>query len=404
MLISNAMNNQSSFNNLCICVLQAKKNAYSETFVINHVKYLGESTHHLCGGRVPAFDAKTGRCLAPLPLYWLSRVWRFIVKRRCNTIPFDEALVENGDTITRWAFRRYLKKHKIQVVLAEFGQTAASVWKECRRLGIPLVPHFHGRDVYHRLTLENHMVQYQDLLSFAPLAIVNSEKMRRHVAAWGCATEKLFNIQPGVDVDQFEKQSLEGKPYHFLFVGRFTEKKAPHLLILAFHQVNKIYPDARLVMIGDGDLMKVCRHLVKALGLCDAVTFAGVLSPQLVAETMKQSFALVHAAVTAEDGDMEGGPVSIIEAQACGLPVVASKHGGIEETVLNGITGILVEEWDIDGLAKGMLALINKPDLALEMGFRARLNVEQKYEVKQQVEKLRQVLINAVGIFKASHS
>ena len=140
-----------------------------------------------------------------------------------------------------------------------------------------------------------------------------------------------------------------------------VEKKAPHLVLATFARVLRECPDARLHFIGDGALLGVCRDLAAALGIDHAVTFLGAQPHDIVEREMRQARALVQHSVIASNGDSEGTPVAILEAGAMGLPVVATRHAGIPDVVADGVTGFLVEERDVCGMATHMLALARNP-------------------------------------------
>src|SRR4030065_356569 len=102
----------------------------------------------------------------------------------------------------------------------------------------------------------------------------------------------------------------------------------------------------------------------------------------------------MHSMVTASDGDSEGLPVVLLEAQAVGLPIISSLHGGIPEGVLDSKSGFLVPEKDVDALAKKIEYLIEHPELWPDMGRYGRKFVEERYDI----QKLNQRLVK---IYKA---
>ena len=157
-------------------------------------------------------------------------------------------------------------------------------------------------------------------------------------------------------------------PPHFLAVGRFVGKKAPHLTISAFGEMYLVEPAATLTMVGDGPLLEQARAHATSLGLQDAISFPGVLTPEEIVALMGNARAFVQHSVTAPDGDREGSPVALLEAQMAGLPVVSTRHSGIPEIVADGETGILVEERDAAGMGRAMARLAREPMLAGTLG------------------------------------
>jgi glycosyltransferase involved in cell wall biosynthesis len=96
--------------------------------------------------------------------------------------------------------------------------------------------------------------------------------------------------------------------------------------------------------------------------------------------------------VEAADGDSEGTPVALLEASASGLPVVATRHAGITDVVIDGETGSLVDEGDVDMMAAHMIELARNPGLAARMGVRGRLHVAARYSIDKNVGALWEVL------------
>ena len=180
-------------------------------------------------------------------------------------------------------------------------------------------------------------------------------------------------------------------------VGRFVEKKAPELTLLAFLKVRQEVPDARLVMIGDGPLRGPCQRICRALGLEEAVALPGAEPPPVVAARLRRARAFVQHSVTALDGDAEGTPVSVLEASACGLPVVATRHAGIKDVVEEGRTGLLVDEGDVEGMARHLLDLARDPALAARLGRAGRERIERHFSMDASIGKLWAVIDGVRG-------
>jgi glycosyltransferase involved in cell wall biosynthesis len=132
--------------------------------------------------------------------------------------------------------------------------------------------------------------------------------------------------------------------------------------------------------------------LAKSLGIDGAVTFAGSQSHAQVAEWLHRARLLVLPSHTPPDGDTEGTPLAILEAAATGLPVVSTRHAGIPEAVLDGQTGLLVDEHDLQGFARAWLELLRSPAQAAEWGSAGRRHIEAHYESTAQHAKLWDVI------------
>jgi len=135
--------------------------------------------------------------------------------------------------------------------------------------------------------------------------------------------------------------------------------------------------------------------MVGALGMEGAVALQGTRPHADVAAAMRGARAFVQHSVRAGDGDCEGSPVAVAEAGAAGLPAVATRHAGIPETVLDGVTGLLVEERDVDGMADRMIELARDPALAARLGRAARERICSEFSMGKRIGRLAAILEDA---------
>lgn len=286
-------------------------------------------------------------------------------------------------------------KNKIQVVLAEYGPTAVSVLKICKLLKIPLVVHFHGFDASEFSTIEKFGKKYRDVFNYATAVVVVSKKMIEDISILGCPKEKICISYYGPSNDFFQ---INPRPENkqFVAVGRFVEKKAPHLTLAAFKKLTEKYPEVKLVMIGSGELLPICRHLTKFWGIEKNVVFPGILSTDKIKLVFSDSLAFIQHSITASNGDSEGTPVAILEASAASLPVVATKHAGINDVIIHEKTGFLVEEQDVENMAAYMIKLIENSEMAIEMGRRGRKNISENYTLQEHLNKIETILRQSI--------
>ena len=293
------------------------------------------------------------------------------------------------------AYVRAFRNHAAQAVLAEYGPTGVRTMPACRRLGIPLVVHFHGFDASVRSVLQKHAATYPALFEKAAAIVAVSQAMRAGLVALGAPADKVHYNPCGVDCRQFGGANPAGAPPVFVAVGRFVEKKAPQLTLTAFADVFRSHPSARLRMIGDGPLLAECREMAARLQLDHAVTFLGTQPPAVVQDEMRKARAFVQHSIEAENGDREGTPVGILEAGASGLPVVATHHGGIPDVVLHGETGFLVAERDTAAMAVHMRTLADSPELAGRLGAQARTRIEEHFSSRRSLDRLWSIIAAA---------
>jgi colanic acid/amylovoran biosynthesis glycosyltransferase len=363
---------------LKICLASNSAEEYSQTFVRDHISHLPGEVLPLLGD-------------------WpdLRHKGQFILPKRCRLG------VRFSNRFPRWmtgGIRKAGENHLVsfikraEVALAEFAPVGAGLVRPCRIAKVPLVVHFHGYDAYHRRTLEKYQKEYQEMFLSAAAFVVVSKVMCEEVVRLGAPPEKVHLNSYGVDVRRFASTDAGSNPPHFLAMGRFVEKKAHFLTILAFERALRQCHDIRLSLAGDGPLLDCCKQLVRALRLEEVVEFLGVVSHDKVPTMMRRFRGFVQHSVTAPSGDSEGNPVAVMEAGASGLPVVSTKHAGIPDTVAHGETGLLSEEMDIDSMADHMALLARDRSLASTMGENARVRIQTFFSMERSIQGLYGIL------------
>jgi colanic acid/amylovoran biosynthesis glycosyltransferase len=282
-------------------------------------------------------------------------------------------------------------------VLAEFGPTAVRLVEPCRRTGLPLIAHFHGYDTSVRSVLDEHREGYQSVFRNAAAIIAVSRSMWTTLMEMGAPEERLHYCPYGVDCTVFHPGNPAAAPPTVLAVGRLVDKKGPHLTILAFAEVLKLNPRARLRMIGDGPLLGSCADLVSALRIEHAVTLLGHQPHHVIANEMRQARCFAQHSVQAWNGDSEGTPNTVLEAGASGLAVVSTRHAGIPDVVIEGETGYLVDERDLGGMARAMVRLLDDAHLAHRLGQAARHHIANAFAIERRVGQLWEIIDAAIA-------
>lgn len=350
---------------MTLCVAAPSFNLASETFIREHVRSIAPgSTVLLCQdhssadvlgcpvlanvGQWPRWPAATGKLARALRSRWRRYV--------------DPGLARSE----RQRIKKFFEKHGTEVVLAEFGPTGVLLEQACNEAALPLYVHFHGYDASALLRDPIQVRHYRSLFASAAGIIVPSRALADNLMRAGCPDEKLSICFCGVDVQRFRPGVPMGQ--RILAVGRLVEKKAPLLTIEAFARIAGKFPDLHLDLVGDGPLAEKCRAVVGERGLETHVTMHGALPSEVILSMMQRAVLFAQHSVVAQDGDTEGVPVSILEAMACGLPVVSTRHSGIPYAVVDGVTGRLVDEHDVNGMASAMAELVGQPEKAATMG------------------------------------
>lgn len=360
-----------------------------ETFVRSHINGINANVYLYYGDFVPRYCEGIGAF--SIDKASLKQPWS-IIKRILSINPIKYKA--SGLNIFEYLFVKSLKRNKIDVVLAEYGTTGAEVVNACKYAGIPLVAHFHGRDSSAYDILKNYKHKYINLFNYASSIIVVSHDMANRLIKLGCNKDKIIYVPCSPDND-FQKLNPKLNSKQFLSIGRFVDKKAPYLTLAAFKNVSKSYPDATLIMAGSGPLLQCCKNLSKVFGIENQVSFPGAISPKQAQSYIQDSLAYVQHSIRAEDGDMEGTPVSIMEASSAGLPVIATKHAGIPDVIIDNETGLLCEELDINKMANDMKSLIEDKLLAFKLGTAGKTFLASHFSKEKQMKILTQTVETA---------
>ena len=206
-------------------------------------------------------------------------------------------------------------------------------------------------------------------------------------------------IYQGIDTSAFggDPVIFAGPPVRILTVSALKEKKGQDVLLKAFAGIVERGADARLTIVGDGPLGGELQELAGDLGVSDRVEFAGAEPPAAVGKRLAKADIFALACRTADNGDLDGIPISLMEAMAAGVPVISTRLSGIPELIEDGVEGRLAEPADPESLAAALLATIADPDEARAMAGRAREKVRRQHELAVQVGEFADALREIAG-------
>lgn len=371
-----------------LCIATPNPDSTAETYIRQHIRNIAP------GNIVTVYFQGDGESLKDVPRLrvsnerkanWLIRRFRSLV----NVIKYGYPGALSGRVAEE--VECFLTKHGVQSVLAEFGPTGCALLPVCRKLGIRLVVNFHGHDATVMPKRPIIRYAYRNLNRHADAFVCGSKHFSDVLVNLGFDREKIHVVPCGIEVNQFALD-VEKVPGLIVAVGRLVEKKAPHLTIRAFETVLKQCPYARLEMVGDGPLMEFCRELLRNRGMEEKVLLHGARPHDFVKQKLAAASLFVQHSVVAPNGDTESQGISLLEAMASGVPVVATRHNGFVETVVEGVTGFLVEEQDVEAMAARMNQLLKDGPLRERMGRAGRRRVVEYFGVEQQMRRLRALL------------
>ena len=287
---------------------------------------------------------------------------------------------------------RVIDRSGVEVVLVEYLDLFLPLVPWLVRRDLRVFAHAHGYDVSARLRSPWWREQYQAYNEVDGVVTV-SQHARERLAGIGLDPDRVSVIPCGVDVAATVDVRPRRETVHLAAVGRMVEKKAPLLTIEAFRRAGMEVEGLRMTMIGDGPLLAEARAAVRAGGLTDRVRLLGARPHHDVLALYADADVFVqHSVVSPRNGDEEGLPVGILEAMAAGLPVVSTRHAGIPEAVLEGVTGTLVQEGDVDGMAAALVTLARDRRRRLEMGEAGHAHVVERFSWERERRDLRALL------------
>ncbi|HEY9767604.1 MAG TPA: glycosyltransferase [Coleofasciculaceae cyanobacterium] len=279
----------------------------------------------------------------------------------------------------------YLDKQPYDVVHCHFGYNGLK-GQALRDLGVlrgKLIVTFHGVSMSKDLQ-EKGVQIYNRLFEKGDLFLPISEHWQHKLIKLGCDESKIIVHRMGIDCHNFafmpRQPSADGVT-RLVSISRLVEKKGIEYGIRAVAKLAKIKPDLEYNIVGDGLLKPKLQELIQELNVGNLVKLLGWKQKTEVIDILNNSHVLLAPSITAKNGDREGIPVALMEAMAMGLPVISSLHSGIPELVADGISGFLIPERDVEGIAAKLNYLIEHPEMWPRMGKAGREIVEANYDI-----------------------
>jgi glycosyltransferase involved in cell wall biosynthesis len=356
---------------------------YSETFIREQVRSYSRwaavlvGTHVVRGVPLDGLDVRLLHRGGGAP-NWLGMRFREVLRELDVASP--------GDV-------QQLRREAASLFHVHFGTEAVAVWPLAKRLRLPVVVTLHGSDInlepewWRRPEAGYAARRYPDrLLALGKDPRVHfvavGQAVEQRAIAYGLPAERISVRYIGVDVDRFRfsGRRVSERPRRVLFTGRMIESKGVSVLIDAFVHIRRALPDAELVLIGDGPLRKSLEQKARDVNL--PVTFLGQQPHDQVAAQLQVARVFCLPSVTASDGTSEGMPISLLEAQACGVPVVTSARGGVAEGVDPGVTGFTFGEGDVPALANALTRVLQDDDLAERMSSSGPRFVRERFDIR----------------------
>ncbi len=265
-------------------------------------------------------------------------------------------------------YRRRLREERFDLVLEDINKVPFFTPCYVRAPVLAVVPHLFGATVFREasLVVGGLVWAHESLIPLVYRGIpflTISESTRNDLVGRGIPRDRIDVVRCGLDHNSYSVTTLpENRERPLIaFVGRLRKYKGAQYAIRALPLVRRRVPGARLLIVGDGPYRDNLKSLARSLGVLHRVEFMGPLGQQYKVETLNQ------AMVAVAPSPKEGWGLTVIEANACGTPVVASRSPGLIESVQDGRTGVLVPHGDVAALAEAIVSLLADPPRRLAM-------------------------------------
>jgi glycosyltransferase involved in cell wall biosynthesis len=275
------------------------------------------------------------------------------------------------------AARRHLREATYDIVLEDINKLPFFMPLVTGIPVVAVVPHLFGTTAFRETNplVASYVVLWE---RFIPLVfrtnhfIVISESTKRDMAARGVPPERVHVVLCGLDHGRYRNLGLARfEEPTIVHLGRLRKYKSVEVALHAMPRIRERLPAARLVVIGDGPHRRALEREAARLRLDGAVEFRGVMEPGELVRFLNRAHLLVNPS------PKEGWGLTVVEGNACGLPVVASDRPGLRDSVIDEETGFLVPYGDAAAFAERSLAVLESADLWRRMSAAALERVKE---------------------------
>ncbi|HEY9723193.1 MAG TPA: glycosyltransferase [Oscillatoriaceae cyanobacterium] len=342
-------------------------------------------------------DAKLNQKLFPLPDIHASTDLRFARAHHLINQVHRKLAYANWPG----SYQGVIKQYRPQLIHAHFGDRGVLMLGTARKHRVPLVTSFYGYDVSQLPREAKWRPRLEWLFDHGDVFLAEGPHLRQSLLALGCPADKVRIFHLGVDVVNapFHERRAPAGPTRILMAASFREKKGLRYGIEAFARVCARHRGhVQLTIIGDGPLKDELRALATRLKVMPFIRWLGYQPHDVLIKELASAHLFLSPSVVAESGDTEGGaPVALLEAQASGLPILATTHADIPEVTRPGESAFLVPERDVDALEERLEYLVTHPECWAAMGRSGRAHVLAEFNLLEQGRRLEAIYREAIA-------
>ncbi|MDO8571230.1 MAG: glycosyltransferase family 4 protein [bacterium] len=297
---------------------------------------------------------------------------------------------------------RVIKKEKSKTLIAAQVLPVGTVCFILHTLlHIPYIVSTHGMDIL--LPLKNPWKRFlvQLVLQGAQNIIANSTYTAYHLATYGipekkikiiypCPTPVSNNVGEPSEKVRIILSQCKGKKV-LLTIARLVRRKGHEYVLKALVDVKKTMPDIQYLIVGEGPMRRELEERVSNLHVHENTLFTGLLSDNDMSHLMKRCDVFIMTPITI-DGDVEGFGIVYLDAGVHGKPVIGSRSGGVGEAVIDGETGLLVDEKNSDHIRDAIIKIFSDESFAKKFGERGRERALRDFKIENEAEKLKTLL------------
>lgn len=396
-----------------VCLIARQFPALSETFVVNQALGLLERGHEVViVPERPALRDPASERVQQSGL--MERVIRHpAISTRLSVWVKDFATLTRGLAVSKggiarvvrggvfdgrasiktmfWAMR-LLRTEGVDIVHSHFGPSAlfAVAARRANLLSAPIVATVHGSDV---TTLPNRGRgdMYRRGFQEVEALTVGSAFIAEKIIQLGAPQSKVQLIPQGIDTRTFfwrRRVRPDNRTFTLLTVARLVEVKGVDYAVRAVAAASTHISGLRYLIVGDGPERIRLERLANQLGIHDRVTFLGAQNGDAVLAAYDRSDAFMLSGVQTAAGTAEGQGLAVLEAMATGLPAIVSNVGGLPESVRHDVTGFLVAERDVQGLAHRVVELASQSTRRRAMGRAASADIRERFSLDAYLDRL----------------